>query len=89
MQETQWPTGHGQQMNIPKGAQKGRPLRVWFVWSIWFVLLLDPEKANKPNKRDRPNNGLLTLANYFRNLLEAGRGRMMCPPAFHTDWWLG
>jgi hypothetical protein len=51
-----------------RDAQKGCPLRVWFVWfiwSIWFVLLLDPEKPNKPNKRDRPNNGLLTLADFF------------------------
>jgi hypothetical protein len=52
---------------FPQDAQKGLPLRVWFVWfiwSIWFVLLLDPEKPNKPNKRDRPNNGLLMLADF-------------------------
>jgi hypothetical protein len=27
MQETQWPIGYGQQMNIPQDAQKGRPAR--------------------------------------------------------------
>jgi hypothetical protein len=31
--------------------------------------LFDPKKPNKPNKRDRPNNGLLTLADFFSILL--------------------
>jgi hypothetical protein len=59
-------------LNSEQDAEKGRPLRVgfvWFIWSIWFVLLFDPEKPNKPNKRDRPNNGLLTLADFFSILL--------------------
>ena len=64
--------------------------------SIWFVLLLDPEKPNKlnkPNKRDRPNeqDG---LAGFFSILLKMIRGgtprivvigyaeesEMTCPP---------
>src|SRR5438874_12641828 len=50
------------------GRTEGRPLRVgfvWFIWSILFVSLLDQQKPNKPNNRDRPNNGLLRLAGFF------------------------
>ena len=41
----------------------------WLVWSIRSVRLLDPEKPNKLKKRDRPTNGLLTLADFSRSLL--------------------
>ncbi len=59
-----WPTA--------QDAQKGRLLRppfVWFLWSIWFVLLLNPEKQNKPNNRDRPNNDLRMPADFLSILL--------------------
>ena len=45
-------------------------LVIWFVFSISFVLLIDPEK---PNKRNKPNSGLLKLGTDFLS----GSNRML------------
>jgi hypothetical protein len=38
-----------------------------FIWLIWFIWLVSFNQ-----KPDKPNNGLLTLADFFSILLEAG-----------------
>jgi len=42
---------------------------LWFIWFFHRVGLFQPNKRGKSNK---PNNGLLTLASYFYNLLKRG-----------------
>ena len=45
---------------------------VCFVYLLHLVCLVQPNKRDKPNK---PNNGLLTLADFFSVLLETREGR--------------
>jgi hypothetical protein len=59
-------------------ARLGQARSVWSIWLIWFVLFIwlilfiwlvsSNKKLDKLDRPDKPNNGLLMLADFFNSL---------------------
>ena len=62
---------------LPQDGHAGLAGRVdldYLVCLVHLVSLVQRNKPNRPNKQDKPNNGLVTLADFFSILIHRGGG---------------